>query len=280
MPATNLRPIIIKRRKVVGGDGHHGGAWKVAYADFVTAMMAFFLLLWLVSSTTESERRSLADYFSPTISVARDAGGGDAPFGGESLMSERTAPKEGVGATDVRHDDSDRSAGRSGTDPEVPGAADGTEFEEVLSTLDAAMQGLSGESMVSDDLLRHIVTRVTDEGLVVELSDLPDARLFEAGGARPTPLMRRLTGIVASVFARTENMLAINAHVSAVPVVRREDPVWELSGTRAQASRQLMLHPDFGDDRIARVSSFADRVPALANTMDPRNNRIELILLR
>ncbi|MBF9025355.1 hypothetical protein HKCCD6035_07330 [Rhodobacterales bacterium HKCCD6035] len=82
------RPIIIKRKKVVGGDGHHGGAWKVAYADFVTAMMAFFMLMWLLNATTEQQRKGIADYFSPNVPIARISGGGESAFGGESPFSE------------------------------------------------------------------------------------------------------------------------------------------------------------------------------------------------
>jgi len=82
------RPIIIKRKKVVGGDGHHGGAWKVAYADFVTAMMAFFMLMWLLNATTEQQRKGIADYFSPNVPIARISSGGDGAFGGESPFSE------------------------------------------------------------------------------------------------------------------------------------------------------------------------------------------------
>jgi len=97
MANTSNAPIIIKRKKVVGGGGHHGGAWKVAYADFVTAMMAFFLLMWLLNATTEQQRKGLADYFSPTIPVNRISGGGEGLFGGTSLMSDDTMVQDGTG---------------------------------------------------------------------------------------------------------------------------------------------------------------------------------------
>ena len=88
MSADNLAPIIIKRKKIVGGDGHHGGAWKVAYADFVTAMMAFFLLMWLLNATTESQRKGISDYFNPSIPLSRTSGGGDRSFGGDSVFTK------------------------------------------------------------------------------------------------------------------------------------------------------------------------------------------------
>src|SRR6056297_2396915 len=91
------RPIIIKRKKVVGGGGHHGGAWKVAYADFVTAMMAFFMLMWLLNATTEQQRKGLADHFSPTIPINRMSGGGSGAFGGDNIFTEETLAQSGTG---------------------------------------------------------------------------------------------------------------------------------------------------------------------------------------
>jgi chemotaxis protein MotB len=96
----NAAPVIIKRKKVVGGGGHHGGAWKVAYADFVTAMMAFFLLMWLLNATTEKQRKGISDYFNPTIPVNRISGGGDGAFGGDSVFAEETMAHDGTGAVD------------------------------------------------------------------------------------------------------------------------------------------------------------------------------------
>ena len=86
--AGGKRPIIIKRKKIIQGGGHHGGAWKVAYADFVTAMMAFFMLMWLLNATTEKQRKGIADYFNPTIPINRVSGGGEGFFGGDSVFSE------------------------------------------------------------------------------------------------------------------------------------------------------------------------------------------------
>ena len=107
--ATGLAPIIIKKKKKSGGDGHHGGAWKVAYADFVTAMMAFFLLMWLLNATTEEQRKGIADYFNPTIPISRISGGGSDGLNGSSIFTESTYAKMGTGAT------RDASAGRPST---------------------------------------------------------------------------------------------------------------------------------------------------------------------
>src|SRR6056300_1406295 len=101
MAVNSEQPIIIKKVKKGGGDGHHGGAWKVAYADFVTAMMAFFLLMWLLNATTEKQRKGIAEYFSPTVPIARISGGGEGSLGGDSVFSENTLPKMGTWASSV-----------------------------------------------------------------------------------------------------------------------------------------------------------------------------------
>jgi len=98
---SNASVTIIKRKKVIADAGHHGGAWKVAYADFVTAMMAFFLLMWLLNATTEKQRKGIAEYFSPTVPIARISGGGEGSLGGDSVFSENTLPKMGTGASSV-----------------------------------------------------------------------------------------------------------------------------------------------------------------------------------
>src|SRR5210317_1585466 len=97
MAGGDKAPIIIKKVKVIAGGGHHGGAWKVAYADFVTAMMAFFMLMWLLNATTEQQRKGLADYFAPTIPINRISGGGAGAFGGDNIFTEDTLAKSGTG---------------------------------------------------------------------------------------------------------------------------------------------------------------------------------------
>lgn len=272
---SNAAPVIIKRKKVVKGDGHHGGAWKVAYADFVTAMMAFFLLMWLLNATTEKQRKGLADYFSPTIPISRISGGGDGSFGGESVYSEDTLPNDGRGASQQNPTESNQARGDSGLS-----AQEAAEMAELQKALDAALKGTNGESMVSPDMARHIITRVTDEGLVVELFDTADGQLFAPGLAVPTPLLEALTGVIVEVGALVVNQVAVEGHIAAAPVILKENPVWDLSTERANAVRLLLKREGLGDAKLQRMTGHADRDPAVRNPMAVRNNRIEVIFLR
>ena len=264
-------PIIIRRKKVVAG-GHHGGAWKVAYADFVTAMMAFFLLMWLLGATNEKQRKGIADYFNPTIPVNKVSGGGDGSFGGDSIFSQNTLAHNGTGTGVTATDASSASL-----DPSDEAGSD-SQGSDPMKDLQEAFSAKSGESMVSDLLLRHIVTRLTDEGLIVEIFDLPDLQLFD-GVDEPTDTLRGVVAEIAEVFRLAPNEIAIQGHVATVPVVRRENPVWQSSAARADRVRDLLSDP-LGDERIQRVTGFADRKPVSGNPLSVRNNRIEIILLR
>lgn len=270
-----LAPVIIKRKKVVGGDGHHGGAWKVAYADFVTAMMAFFLLMWLLNATTEKQRKGIADYFSPTIAVARVSGGGTGALGGDSVFAENTLPRMGTGSTSLHAQPEKGAAGAhtSGEDDE-----DAVE-EEVFEVVEDLLMGRGGESMVADELLEHIVTRTTDEGLVIELFETEQARLFR-DETKPTKLLEDLSRLIVEASYIVTNGLAVEGHTSAYPIVMTENPAWEVSAARATVFRELLLSSGLESSRVTRVTSYADRDPVRKNHMDIRNNRIEVVFLR
>jgi chemotaxis protein MotB len=274
---SNVAPVIIKRKKVVSGGGHHGGAWKVAYADFVTAMMAFFLLMWLLNATTEKQRKGISDYFNPTIPVNRISGGGDGAFGGDSVFSDQTMAHDGTGASDRRT--TAASGVTSGKESGQGTAGDGTAQSE-LENVEKALLARGGESNTMERLLRHVVTKVTDEGLVIELFDLPDAPLFDAETAEPTPVLLALTGLLAEVLNLTTNEIAVSGYLRAQPVTLIDNPVWELSALRAQETREKLETAGIDTARMQRISGYADRKPAVSDPAAERNNRIEVILLR
>ena len=273
----NAAPVIIKRKKVVAGGGHHGGAWKVAYADFVTAMMAFFLLMWLLNATTEKQRKGISDYFNPTIPVNRISGGGDGVFGGDSVFSEETMANTGTGA--MKNKSSAASAEKEGENAGEGAAGEGRAQSE-LENVEKALLARGGESNTMEQLLRHVVTKVTDEGLVIELFDLPGAPLFVAETDEPTPVALALADLLAEVLNLTTNEIAVSGHLRALPVTLIDNPVWELSALRAQETRKILEAAGINPDRVQRISGFADRKPAVADPAAERNNRMEVILLR
>lgn len=262
-------PIIIKRKKVVGGGGHHGGAWKVAYADFVTAMMAFFLLMWLLNATTEQQRKGLADYFSPTIAVARVSGGGDGMFGGDSLMSDDVLPDTGTG-----------QAGGIPMEGGLNGSSDAAAEVAALQDIEAELLGIGGESLVQQEALRHVVTRLTDEGLIIEVFAREGAPLFIGETTKPAPVLVELTTMFARVFSIVTNPVAIDGHTRSLPLVVADHPVWDISSGRAETVRRLMEAGELDPARVSRITGHADRDLVDQNALAVRNDRIEITLLR
>ena len=262
---------IIKRKKVVAGGGHHGGAWKVAYADFVTAMMAFFLLMWLLNATTEEQRKGLADYFNPSIPIHKTTGGGDGPFGGSSVTAEVTLSQTGTGATKERPSSQDQARGATGTRDKE---------DQVLAEVEKALQALGGESEIADALLEHIRTRLTDKGLVIEIFELPDSPLFVGGNDQPTEKFVLLIGMVAKVSSMVTNDLALTSHLSAEPLKDLSYNGWKRSSDRSLTTRTVLLQSGIVAERFAEVTGKADKYPIEEDPFDVRNRRIEVILLR
>ena len=255
--------VIIVRRKTVVAGGHHGGAWKVAYADFVTAMMAFFLLMWLLSVTDQETRLGLADYFSPTIPIHQTRGGGDGPFDGDSMFSQDV----------LAHDETGQKGDPKEVD--VPGTPD-----ESLFKVEQELLGGSGDAMEADPLLEHIRTRITDEGLIIEVFDIPGSPLFDGPTAEPNPIFEDLVQMIGRVLSRTVNPVAVTGHLATGDVGRNGPSPWRLSSDRAQLARDLLAAAGVADQRIARVTGKADRSPEAEDPRDSRNRRVEITLLR
>jgi chemotaxis protein MotB len=274
---SNVAPVIIKRKKVVSGGGHHGGAWKVAYADFVTAMMAFFLLMWLLNATTEKQRKGISDYFNPTIPVNRISGGGDGAFGGDSVFAEETMAYSGTGAREKNSESSEPDSKQEKDGEATAGPGTG---QSELEDVEKALLARGGESNTMEQLLRHVLTKVTDEGLVIEIFDLPGAPLFDEDTADPTEVIGAVTKLLAEVLSLTTNEIAVSGHLRAHPVTLIDNPVWDLSALRAQITREMLEEAGIDTARVQRISGYADRKPAVADPAAERNNRIEVILLR
>ena len=258
--------VIVKRKNVIAG-GHHGGAWKVAYADFVTAMMAFFLLMWLLSTTDEKTKLGLADYFSPTIPISESRSGGDAPFEGDSVLNQ-----------DVLKRDETGQKGDPAKDALAGAKADGNDSS--LYDVEQALLGGSGDAMQADPVLQHIRTRVTDEGLIIEVFDTAGSSLFAADTALPNPIFGRLIDMIGRVLSHTENQVAVTGNLAAGDTSRGGPDPWRLSSDRAQLARARLVDAGVADARLARVTGKADRSPTTDDPRETRNRRIEITLLR
>lgn len=268
MNADSNRPIIIKKKKVIQGGGHHGGAWKVAYADFVTAMMAFFMLMWLLNATTEQQRKGLADYFTPTIALTRASGGGDGALNGDSVFSTESLSQSGRGGTG--HDEGMAQAMTGGQASEI------AQLEDLVEE----MLGFGGESIMLENALEHIVTKLTDEGLVIEVFDLPTAPLFNGRTDTPEPITEVIIEMLARVVGSVRNDIAIQSHVKTETVLRVSNPVWDITTSRSARARLMLEAGGLDPARIARITGEGDKDPAVSDATAVRNNRIEFIVLR
>ena len=270
------RPIIIKKKKGGGGDGHHGGAWKVAYADFVTAMMAFFMLMWLLNATTEKQRKGLADYFNPSIPIARMSGGGQGLFNGDSLFSENTLTQTGTGGT-TDGNANGQQAGQLDAKAVLDAAKRAAE-DAVFQDLIEGLAGRGGDSLIQELAMRHIRTRVTDEGLVIELFATEGEPIFVE--EQPTQLLLLLGQLIAEVSAVVANEIAVEGHTPSQPIVASANTTWEVSAARAQSMRRILEEAGLSTGRFQRVTGHADRDHGSRQPFDVGNNRVEVILLR
>ncbi len=296
MAQDENRPIIVKKVKKGGGHGHHGGAWKVAYADFVTAMMAFFLLLWLLNATTEEQKRGIADYFSPH-SVAPSSSGAGGVMGGQSMdlegtlnsdrspvgitisipsSSEEADPteqaEEGEAAAKSPEELSDEALQREMADREAE------QFEAAEEALRQAIQSVPE----LQDLAENLLVDQTPEGLRIQIVDREKTSMFPSGSAQMYGRTQQLMGLVADAIAGLPNRVAIKGHTDATPFSSGSGySNWELSTDRANASRRALLEAGLDPRRIESVAGRADQEPLIADDpYSPQNRRISVILLR
>ena len=283
------QPIIIKKVKKGGHGGHHGGQWKVAYADFVTAMMAFFLMLWLLNATSEEQRSGIADYFSP-VSVSESTSGGGGMLSGQTVAKEgalvhnqspmginaKLPPAENLDSPDDS-EEKDGDPGSAEADLEAARAKERERFENTQKQLNDAIReaGLS-------DLKDQVRIDRTPEGLRIQIIDQLNKPMFASGSAEPLPHTRALLARVATSISDLPNKVAIKGHTDATPFTNRPDySNWELSSERANASRRVLMDSGLQPNRVSEVTGRADEdllVPD--NPTSPRNRRISIVLER
>ncbi|WP_233349093.1 flagellar motor protein MotB [Hyphomonas sp. CACIAM 19H1] len=274
-------PTIIKRKKVYKADGHHGGAWKVAYADFVTAMMAFFLLMWLLNATTEEQRKGIADYFSPTIPISRISGGGSDGLNGSSIFAENTYAKMGMGANrkeSVENPSFGDSKQRDSESEAADAAAKQAEERQIAAELQELKESLGEQSR---QLSEHLLIKMSAEGIVLEITDSESTPLFPLGRSEPSDTMMQLMDVVAEAFGEFDNDIKIVGHTDSHRY--RNGAIydnWNLSADRANAARRLLERAGVPGDRIREVSGKADTDPLVKeDTQAAQNRRISITIL-
>lgn len=308
--ADQNQTIIIKKIKKSGG-GHHGGAWKVAYADFVTAMMAFFLLMWLLNATEAENLAGLADYFAPTVGIKDEMGIGFR--GGKSALSEgigadRNTNKGivfgGVPAGPItkvtkkieeRTDEVDqeqikiiidkteseektkkKDTGASSS----PGGEDDSEFSNTQKALDTVAEDLVKEKRWEDG---SIEIRRVPEGLAIEIKDVSGNSMFKEHSAEMLQPMKEALIELSKVLRNIPNNLAVIGHTSSVPVQGKGSGFtkWELSSERANSTRQFLEKNGVQGEQFSRMEGRADNTPYdRRRPENPVNNRINIILLK
>ncbi len=271
------RPIIVKKIIKKGG-GHHGGAWKVAYADFVTAMMAFFLLLWLLSTSSKATLEGISEYFTPTTGVKDSQGIGfkggatDSPYG--TAKSNMAQPGVVTGRT---------PAGTVADNPDYRAPEESANDDSLFKEGAKAMTQAINQSKQMQQYSQNVAVSESQEGLRIDVTDSDDHPMFEKGTATLTDHGRIVLTRIAGVIKRMPNFMAIVGHTDASPAEagRADYSNWELSTDRAQAARRFLVKAGLESERAKRVVGMADRELLVPNEpRNPHNRRITLIMLR
>ncbi|MGM0784240.1 MAG: flagellar motor protein MotB [Pseudomonadota bacterium] len=261
---SGKRPIIIRRKKVV--HTHHGGSWKIALADFMTALMALFLVMWILSVATEEQREGVAEYFSTPLI--------NAVTGGERSGSTQVIPG---GGPDPAHSDGERA--RIDTQERTrPSEEQRRFFMDLQRRIEAVIEQDPDLRQLRDQMRFDL----TPEGLRIQLLDTEQRPMFDLGSARVEPYMRDLLRAMAPLINELPNQLSISGHTDSLAYLNgyRGYSNWELSTDRANASRRELVEGGLESAKLLRVSGFADRVPMPdTEPFDPINRRIELLVL-
>nr|WP_316628289.1 flagellar motor protein MotB [uncultured Brevundimonas sp.] len=282
------RPILIKKVKKVSGGGHHGGAWKVAYADFVTAMMAFFLLMWLINTTDPEQKRGIAEYFAPA-SVSETTSGSGGILGGTALgddgakssgsqsVLQELAPE--APATDQNGASANLSSASDAALQAEMQKREAAEFASAAESLRQAMQSMPELA----ELSKQLIVDQTPEGLRIQLVDQEGRSMFDNNSARPNARAQVLLRAVSKVINQLPNRISITGHTSATAGSNRASAPadWTLSSERANASRLVLQSAGVDADRIYSVAGKAGSDPLYPD--DPSlagNRRIAIVLLR
>jgi len=270
------RPIIVRRIKKTA-HGHHGGAWKIAYADFVTAMMAFFLLMWLLGSTTKADLQGISEYFQTPLKVALlgGSGAGEATSvikgGGTDLIRAEGQQKKGESAT-----------GRKIEDIESAEQELARREKQSLRELKAKIEGVIAASPTLSQFRNQLLIDITTEGLRIQIVDERNRPMFAIGSAQPQAYTREILREIGKVLNDVPNRISLSGHTDATPYYGGESGYgnWELSADRSNAARRELLAGGMRDSRIARVVGLSSSVLLDPNDpYNPVNRRVSIIVM-
>ncbi|MCE2998603.1 MAG: flagellar motor protein MotB [Betaproteobacteria bacterium] len=276
MADESQRPIVIKRIKKTAG-GHHGGAWKIAYADFVTAMMAFFLLMWLLGSTTKGDLKGIADFFNTPLKVALAGGigSGDSSHvikgGGKDLTRSEGQIMDGELQSDRRIINIKAAQAELERREEIKMAQLKVRIEHLIESNPALRQ-----------FREQLLVDITPEGLRVQIVDTRNRPMFASGRAELQPYARDILYEIGRALNGVENRISIAGHTDATPYASGERGYsnWELSADRANASRRVLIQGGMDEGRLVRVVGMAAAVPLdRKDPLNPLNRRISLIVM-
>ena len=278
-------PILIKKVKKVVGGGHHGGAWKVAYADFVTAMMAFFLLMWLINTTSPEQKKGIADYFAPA-SVSPTQSGSGGILGGTSLGDEGAksdgSPRPQDPTPEAKPDATKNADAKSAAQAAAEEAERRRESDAFTSAADSLRQAMQSMPELAE-LSKQLLVDQTPEGLRIQLIDQEGRSMFEPGSAKPNDRARLLLRAVSKVVSQlpTRDTVAGHTRADIGSDGGKGGDDWALSAARANASRAILQGGGVDPDRIYQVSGKANSDPLYPDDPTlPGNRRIAIVLLR
>jgi chemotaxis protein MotB len=270
--------IIVVKRVKKGGHGHHGGAWKIAYADFVTAMMAFFLLMWLLGSTTKGDLQGIADHFSTPLKIALAGGSGSGDSssivqgGGQDLTRSVGQVKRGEVDSGVR-----KALSLQAARGEIL-----RQERALLEELKAKVEAAIAANPRTSAMRRQMRLDLTPEGLRIQIVDDQSRAMFDSGSAVVREHMRDLLRQIGAVLNEVPNRVSLSGHTDSAPFGAGERGYsnWELSADRANASRRELVAGGMDDGKIVRVVGVASAVPLdAADPRHPVNRRISIVVM-
>lgn len=287
--------IIIKRVKKVY-HGRHGGAWKIAYADFVTAMMAFFLLMWLINTATEDTKKGIAEYFTTTIVTFKDRGSAQGMTEGqneqspENILIEQepiddtehnvlndTTPKNIINSIAEANSNDARLKKEKNTNQSEKNDSQQKKFEEIIEQIKEAFNSIQELAVFKNNLILEL----TDKGLKIQIMDDDKHEMFKTGNPTPIPQTQLLLNALGKIIAKLPNKINITGHTDSKPYANQKGySNWELSSDRAHATRKILEKANVNNNQFLDIVGKADREPFnTKNTEASENRRISIMLL-